>query len=86
MNDSRMMKTILHDAAVALEAFDFTRLERLERQLAELEARGVKLEREDAGTILQKMGLLEIFLQNCHANLNTLKQLHTRNAGISWVR
>ncbi|MDQ2834011.1 MAG: hypothetical protein M3Y50_09760 [Acidobacteriota bacterium] len=81
-----MMEAILSDAIVALETFDLTSLERLECQLSQVAECELKLEGESTRRILEKIGLLGIFLHNCGANLNTLKQLHSRNAGISWVR
>jgi len=77
---------ILNEKVLALRDLDSDALDALKQQIVTLEASSEKFEPDDAGLILSKKRLLEIVLQNCQVNLDSLTRLHARNMRKQWAQ
>jgi len=76
---------VLDETIQALTLLDFNKLEALEKRISAFVRSGAKCNENSLELILAKKRLLELILQNCEANLNTLNRLHGRNTRDPWA-
>jgi hypothetical protein len=76
---------VLDETIQALTHLDFNKLETLEQRISAFARSGARCNENSLELILAKKRLLELILQNCEANLNTLNRLHGRNTRDTWA-
>jgi len=81
---ARTLTDILDETVKALINLDSVELHALEQRIVGL-AESHQRDVSDIGLALSKKSELEIVLQNCHANLDALTRLHTRNTRNQWA-
>jgi hypothetical protein len=86
MNSDEAIMAILNDTVIAFSKFDFAKLQFLEREILNFVGSEIEFDENCACLIMQQKYVLEVLLKNCEASLNTLKRLHTKNAGNQWAR
>ena len=86
MTINQALAEILDETIKALRDLDSDALQALEQRIVALVKSSQKYERDDGGLVLSKKGSLEIVLQNCRVNLDTLTRLHARNMRNQWAQ
>jgi hypothetical protein len=82
----RTLVDILDETAEALSKLDLEKLNALEQRIILLAESNATVARESIGLVLPKKRQLQILLQNCQVNLDTLTRLHARNMRNQWAR
>jgi hypothetical protein len=85
MAPDQAVADVLDETIQALTLLDFNKLEALEKRISAFVWSGAKCNENSLDLILAKKRLLELILQNCEANLNTLSRLHGRNTRDPWA-
>lgn len=76
---------ILDQTVQALAVMDLNKLQTLEQRAAAVAESNVVFSRDALVSLLAKKRILELVLQSCESNLDTLWRLHKRNAGDRWA-
>jgi len=82
----RTLVDILDETAEALSKLDLDKLAALEQRIILLAESNATVARESIGLVLPKKRQLQILLQNCQVNLDTLTRLHARNMRNQWAQ
>jgi hypothetical protein len=77
---------ILDQTIEALSKLDLEKLTALEQRIVSLAECNANLATESIGLVLAKKRQLQIFLQNCHVNLDALTRLHARSMRNQWAQ
>jgi hypothetical protein len=75
---------VLDETIQALTLLDLDKLHALEKRISAVAEPNVEWNRDSVVSLLAKKRLLEIVLQNCKSNLDTLNRLHRRNTRDQW--
>lgn len=82
----QVLGEILDETVEALSHLDSAKLHALEQRIVAFAESNANYGEANVGLVLSKKRLLEIMLQNCHANLDALTRLHVRNTRNQWAQ
>jgi hypothetical protein len=76
---------VLDQTIQALTLLDLDKLQALAKRISAVAESNVEWNRDSVVSLLAKRRLLELVLQNCKSNLDTLNRLHGRNTRDQWA-
>lgn len=76
---------ILDETIRSITMLDLNRLKTLEEKISAMAQYSVTWGKGGINTILAKKHLLDLILQNCESNLDTLNRLYGRNTRDQWA-
>jgi hypothetical protein len=76
---------VLDQTIQALTVLDLNKLQALERRISAMAESDVEWNRDSFPSLVAKKRLLELVLQNCKSNLDTLNRLYGRNMRDQWA-
>ena len=86
MSDYKAIAEIIDETVCALSNLDLDKLVLLEQKINELAQTRIEADREGANAVMHHKARLEIVLQNCKPNLDTLHHLYDRKMRNEWAR
>jgi hypothetical protein len=85
MTNDQAAADILDETIRAITVLDLNRLNTLEEKISAMAQYSITCNKGGINTILAKKHLLDLILQNCESNLETLNRLYGRNTRELWA-
>jgi len=85
MTNDQAAADILDETIRAITVLDLNRLNTLEEKISAMAQYSITCSKGGINTILAKKHLLDLILQNCESNLETLNRLYGRNTREQWA-
>jgi hypothetical protein len=85
MANDQAAADILYETIRAITVLDLNRLNTLEEKISAMAQYSITCGKGGINTILAKKHLLDLILQNCESNLETLNRLYGRNTREQWA-